>query len=267
MNKNIPIVLCIAGSDSGGGAGVQADIKTLNTLKVFATTAITCITAQNTREVLSIKRQQPSVVADQIEAVLKDFQISAVKIGMLYDKVLMKAVLKSLEELHDTPIIVDPVMISKSGDDLLKPDSISFFVKNIVPKSFLITPNLHEASRITNMKKIKSRSHIEECFNKFIDLGATNILIKGGHSEDTSKSTDYLSYNNKIFTISSKRYHTLNTHGTGCTLSAAISGNIASGMNLLDATRKAKKFINLAIKNSFSIGMGNGPLNHFSQEQ
>jgi hydroxymethylpyrimidine/phosphomethylpyrimidine kinase len=264
MKKNIPIVLCIAGSDSGGGAGIQADIKTLNTLRVFATTAITCITAQNTQEVISIKRQQPNIVSDQIKAVLKDFKVSSIKIGMLYDKAIMKTVTKSLKKFKHIPIILDPVMISKSGDYLLKSDSINFFVKNILPGSFLVTPNLHEASIITNMKKIKTKKDIEECFNKFTKLGASNVLIKGGHSEDKNKSIDYLSFNNKIYTISGKRYTTSNTHGTGCTLSAAISGNIALGMNLLDATKNAKRFINMAIKNSFNIGKGYGPLNHFT---
>ena len=264
MKKNIPIVLCIAGSDSGGGAGIQADIKTLNTLRVFATTAITCITAQNTQEVISIKRQQPNIVSDQIKAVLKDFKVSSIKIGMLYDKAIMKTVTKSLKKFKHIPIILDPVMISKSGDYLLKSDSINFFVKNILPGSFLVTPNLHEASIITNMKKIKTKKDIEECFNKFTKLGASNVLIKGGHSEDKNKSIDYLSFNKKIYTISGKRYATSNTHGTGCTLSAAISGNIALGMNLLDATKNAKRFINMAIKNSFNIGKGYGPLNHFT---
>ena len=264
MKKNIPIVLCIAGSDSGGGAGIQADIKTLNTLRVFATTAITCITAQNTQEVISIKRQQPNIVSDQIKAVLKDFKVSSIKIGMLYDKVIMQTVSKSLKKFKHIPIILDPVMIYKSGDYLLKSSSINFFVKNILPGSFLVTPNLHEASIITNMKKIKTKKDIEECFNKFTKLGASNVLIKGGHSEDKNKSIDYLSFNNKIYTISGKRYATSNTHGTGCTLSAAISGNIALGMNLLDATKNAKRFINMAIKNSFNIGKGYGPLNHFT---
>ena len=157
MKKNIPIVLCIAGADSGGGAGIQADIKTLNTLRVFATTAITCITAQNTQEVISIKRQQPNIVSDQIKAVLKDFKVSSIKIGMLYDKAIMKTVTKSLKKFKHIPIILDPVMISKSGDYLLKSDSINFFVKNILPGSFLVTQNLHEASIITNMKKIKTK--------------------------------------------------------------------------------------------------------------
>ena len=183
---------------------------------------------------------------------------------MLYDKAIMKTVTKSLKKFKHIPIILDPVMISKSGDYLLKSDSINFFVKNILPGSFLVTPNLHEASIITNMKKIKTKKDIEECFNKFTKLGASNVLIKGGHSEDKNKSIDYLSFNNKIYTISGKRYATSNTHGTGCTLSAAISGNIALGMNLLDATKNAKRFINMAIKNSFNIGKGYGPLNHFT---
>ena len=262
--KDIPVVLCIAGSDSGGGAGIQADIKTLNTLRVFATTAITCITAQNTRKVLSIKKIQPKIISDQIKAVRTDFNISAIKIGMLYDESIMKVVSNALEKNRKIPVIVDPVMISKSGDYLLKPESIKYFKKKILPKSFLITPNIYEALEITGMSKIHSLSDISQCFEKFSFLGAKNILLKGGHFNDINKSIDYLYFNNKIYTFSSKRYSTKNTHGTGCTLSAAISGNIALGMDLLNATKIAKKFINNAIRDSFEIGKGNGPLNHFA---
>lgn len=264
MKNDVPIVLCIAGSDSGGGAGIQADIKTLTSLKVFATTAITCVTAQNTKEVRSIKKLPVKIITDQIKAVGDDLTVSAIKIGMLYDSSIMKAVSKLLEKFSGIPIIVDPVMISKSGDYLLRPESIKFFIKNIIPKSYLITPNIHEALKITKMKKIESIVEIEECFNKFISLGASSVLIKGGHLSNKKTSTDYLYFNKKIYTISGKRYITKNTHGTGCTLSAAISGNIALGMNLLIATKKAKAFVSKAIKKSFNIGEGHGPLNHFS---
>ena len=262
--KDIPIVLCIAGSDSGGGAGIQADIKTLNTLKVFATTAITCVTAQNTKKVVSIKKIPTKIIKDQIDAIGADFNISAIKIGMLYDKSIMKITHEALKKFIKIPIIVDPVMISKSGDYLLKPNSIKYFIKNILPKSFLITPNLHEALEITGMKKIQSIKQINECFEIFTCLGANNVLLKGGHLGNDNKSIDYLNFNNKIYAIPGKRYLTKNTHGTGCTLSAAISGNIALGMNVLNATKEAKRFINKAVKNSFDIGKGSGPLNHFA---
>ena len=264
MKQNVPIVLCIAGSDSGGGAGIQADIKTLNTLKVFAATAITCITAQNTKEVILIKKLSADLIFNQIEAIKRDFEISAIKIGMLYDSVIMKVVSESLEELKTIPIIIDPVMISKSGDYLLKTSSINFFKKNIIPKSYLLTPNIHEALELTKMKRIRSHSDIEECFKRLRSLGARNILIKGGHLSNKDYSVDYLNFNNRTVSISGKRHNTKNTHGTGCTLSAAISGNIALGMDLLSATKKAKKFTNNAIKNSFNIGKGCGPLNHFA---
>lgn len=263
MNNPTPIVLTIAGSDSGGGAGIQADIKTLNTLKVFGITVITCVTAQNTKEVLSIKKLPNTIISSQIDAVKKDFNISCIKVGMLYDKSIMNVVKKFLKSLSKIPVIIDPVMISKSGDYLLKPDSIDFFKKNILPESFLITPNIHEAMEITGMRKIKTKTDIEDCFKKFNSLGASNVLLKGGHFRSEKKSIDYLNFNNKIYTISGVRYATKNTHGTGCTLSAAISGNIALGMSLLDATKEAKKFINNAIKKSLKIGKGNGPLNHF----
>ena len=264
MKNDIPIVLCVAGSDSGGGAGIQADIKTLTTLKVFATTAITCITAQNTREIVSIKKVSPKIISDQIAAVFNDFHISAIKVGMLYDASIMRVVSESLIKFPEVPIILDPVMISKSGNYLLKPDSIKFFIKNMIPKSYLITPNIHEALEITKMERIQSKVEIEKCFNKFLGLGASNILIKGGHLANKKTSTDYLYFDKKVHTISGTRYLTKNTHGTGCTLSAAISGNIALGMNLLKATKKAKDFVNKGIKESFNIGEGHGPLNHFS---
>ena len=263
MKKNIPIVLSIAGSDSSGGAGVQADIKTLNTMKVFATTAITCVTAQNTVEVNRIIKIPASIISAQIESVRKDFNISAIKLGMLYDKEIMLAVRQSLKSLRNIPIIIDPVMISKSGDNLLKPSAIKSFKEKIVPLAYLLTPNLEEALKLTQMKRIRDEEDIKECCIKLSRLGAKNILLKGGHIENPKKSIDYLFYKRKIYRFESKRYTTVNTHGTGCTLSAAISGNIAKGMDLIKATDESKKFVTKAIKKSLDIGAGSGPLNHF----
>jgi hydroxymethylpyrimidine/phosphomethylpyrimidine kinase len=263
MKNNIPIVLSIAGSDSGGGAGIQADIKTLNTMKVFAVTAITCITAQNTKKIRKISKVSPNLVEEQILSVKEDFKISAVKIGMLYDKEIMLKVSKCIKLLKDIPIIVDPVMISKSGDYLLKPSAINFFKKEILPKAWLVTPNLHEALNLSGMQVIEDEKDIKNCCIKLNKFGAENILIKGGHLKHTKEAVDYLFHNNKIYKFTSSRYNTKNTHGTGCTLSAAISGNIAKGMHLIKAIKEAKKFVDKAIKNSLKIGSGHGPLNHF----
>jgi len=263
MKKNVPVVLSIAGSDSGGGAGIQADIKTLNTMKVFATTAITCLTAQNTKQIKTITKVPPSLIELQILSVKEDFKISAVKIGMLYDKDIILKVSECLDLFKRIPIIIDPVMISKSGNQLLKPSAIDLFKKEILPKSFLLTPNLHEASILSGMKEIADEKHIETCFARLKELGAKNILIKGGHSNNEKKVVDYLYYKKKTYKFASKRYNTRNTHGTGCTLSAAISGNMAKGMDLIKAIEEAKRFMDKAIKNSLGIGSGNGPLNHF----
>ena len=167
---------------------------------------------------------------------------------MLFNKQIIKIVAKSLSEFKGVPIIVDPVMISKSGDFLLKKNSIDYFKEEIIPKSFLITPNIHEAKIISNMDTIETLSDIKICCDKFRKMGAKNVLIKGGHLNDDIYAIDYLS---------------INTHGTGCTLSASISGNIAKGMDTLKAVRLAKNFTNRAIKNSLNLGMGHGPLNHF----
>ena len=263
MKDSVPVVLCIAGSDSGGGAGIQADIKTLNTMKVFATSAITCVTAQNTKEVLAINNLLPDIIRQQISAIKNDFNVSAIKVGMLFNKQIIKIVAKSLSEFKGVPIIVDPVMISKSGDFLLKKNSIDYFKEEIIPKSFLITPNIHEAKIISNMDTIETLSDIKICCDKFRKMGAKNVLIKGGHLNDDIYAIDYLSINNKLTKLSSKRHNTKNTHGTGCTLSASISGNIAKGMDTLKAVRLAKNFTNRAIKNALNLGMGHGPLNHF----
>ncbi len=263
MKKNIPVVLSIAGSDSGGGAGIQADIKTLNTMKVFATTAITCITAQNTKKIRKISKVSANLVEEQILSVKEDFEISAVKIGMLYDKEIMLKVSKCIKLLKDIPIIIDPVMISKSGDYLLKPSAINFFKKEILPKAWLVTPNLHEALNLSGMQSIEDEKDIRNCCVKLRQFGAKNILIKGGHLKHTKEIVDYLFHNNRIYKFTSRRYDTKNTHGTGCTLSAAISGNIAKGMHLIKATKEAKKFVDKAIRNSLRIGSGHGPLNHF----
>tara|TARA_B100001029_G_scaffold175072_1_gene176038 strand:- start:8951 stop:9745 length:795 start_codon:yes stop_codon:yes gene_type:complete len=263
MKKNIPIVLSIAGSDSSGGAGIQADIKTLNTMNVFAATAVTCVTAQNTQEVSSITKIPPSLVEAQILSVKKDFKISAIKLGMLYDKEIMAIVVKSLKSLSKVPIIVDPVMVSKSGDKLLKSNAIEFFKNEIIPIAYILTPNLDEALKLTGMREINSKEDIKKCCVKLRNLGAKNILLKGGHIQNPKKSIDYLLYNKKIYRFESKRYETKNTHGTGCTLSAAISGNIAKGIKTIKAIKESKKFVSKAIKNSLDIGNGNGPLNHF----
>ena len=263
MKKNVPVVLSIAGSDSGGGAGIQADIKTLNTMKVFATTAITCLTAQNTKQIKTITKVPPSLIELQILSVKEDFKISAVKIGMLYDKDIILKVSECLDLFKRIPIIIDPVMISKSGNQLLKPSAIDLFKKEILPKSFLLTPNLHEASTLSEMKEIKDEDDIKTCFIRLNKLGAKNILIKGGHFNSKKEVVDHLYHNRKIYKFTSKRYNTRNTHGTGCTLSAAISGNMAKGMDLIKAIEEAKRFMDKAIKNSLGIGSGNGPLNHF----
>lgn len=185
---------------------------------------------------------------------------------MLYDTQTMKTVLSSLQSFSNLKIISDPVMISKSGDSLLKDSSINFYIKKILPICYLITPNIHEANRITGLKIVKYADLINS-LNIIKKYGAKNVLIKGGHSKGHNKSEDYLLAQNKIHKFASKRYDTNNTHGTGCTLSAAITGYLAKGYNLIEAVKKGKKFVSYGIKNSLNIGKGHGPLDHFPRRK
>ncbi|RFU60058.1 bifunctional hydroxymethylpyrimidine kinase/phosphomethylpyrimidine kinase [Bacillus sp. V59.32b] len=252
--------LTIAGSDSGGGAGIQADLKTFSAHGVFGMSVITSVTAQNTVEVRSVQHIDINVIRDQMEAVLDDIGADAIKIGMLGSAKIAKAVAEVLTIYNPKHIILDPVMISKSGHHLLETDAVSELKNKLLPLSSLVTPNLPEAEELTGCK-IKTKQDVYSASEAIHQLGAQAVLIKGGHFAGNS---DDLFYDGETFTwLKGERIQTSNTHGTGCTLSAAIAANLAKGLTMSEAIKTAKAYVTRAIQNSLSIGKGHGPLNHF----
>ena len=231
-------------------------------MQLFSVTAITCITAQNTKKIRKISKVSPNLVEEQILSFKEDFKISAVKIGMLYDKEVMLKVSKCIKLLKDIPIIVDPVMISKSGDYLLKPSAINFFKKEILPKAWLVTPNLHEALNLSGIQTIQDEKDIKNCCIQLNKFGAENILIKGGHLKHKKEVVDYLFHNNKIYKFTSSRYNTKNTHGTGGTLSSALATCLSQKKNIVKSCNISLRYVDKAIVSAPGFGKGFGPLNH-----
>lgn len=252
-------VLTIAGSDSGGCAGIQADLKTFCAHGVFGASAITAITAQNTLGVLAIEDISPDMVKAQIDAVLEDIGSDAVKIGMLSRSQTIEAVSFSLRKHNPANIVLDPVMVSTSGHDLLSTDAKESLVALLFPMAHLITPNIPEAECLTGTH-IKDIAGMEEAARHIFESCGCSVLVKGGHS--VSDATDVL-YDGKSFSrFASRRIDTNNTHGTGCTLSSAIAANLALGHALEESVKRAKGYITLAIEHSLDIGRGCGPVNH-----
>lgn len=264
--KTYKFALTIAGSDSGGCAGIQADIKTFSSLGVFATSAITAITAQNTQRVKSIQPISPEILRDQITSVLEDFDIGAIKTGMLFNDENMKIIYETYRD--NIPMVVDPVMIATSGSNLIQEKSIFSIKKYLYPIARVLTPNLDEASYLLG-KKLQTIEDIELACKEFVNShGLYSVLIKGGHLKDSSnKSIDffYSKENNKILRFESDMINTNNTHGTGCTLSSAIAAYLCLGYDLVDSIANAKNYITKAIENSAGIyiGKGEGGVNHF----
>ena len=263
MNR-YPTVLTIAGSDSGGGAGIQADIKTISALGAYSCTAITAITAQNTLGVRSIQGVEPSVLKDQIEAVFEDFTIDAVKTGMLYSKVSVEIVGESLKKFRPRFFVLDPVMVSTSGSKLITDDAIQAVKEFLFPLATVITPNIFEAEILTGVA-VKSPEDMEKAAVKLLQSGCNAVLIKGGHLSG-NESVDMLFEKGKeSYGIHSPFIETKNTHGTGCTLSAAIASCLALGKDLSEAFVLAKDYINSALYagKDVEVGKGHGPVNHF----
>lgn len=276
MIRNMKRVLTIAGSDSGGGAGIQADLKTFASLGVYGMSAITSITAQNTVGVQGIHDLPPEFVALQIDSVLSDIGVDAAKTGMLSNSAIIEAVASKVKEYKIPNLVIDPVMYAKSGDPLLKPDTKDILINKLLPLSTLITPNIPEAEFISGMK-IKDIKDMKRSAKKIKKKVGADVLIKGGHLEiaslsarndkskgahnDIRKVIDILYTDGEFFTFASERIDTKNTHGTGCTYSAAIASELAKGYTLHDAVKRAKDFIISAIRNSIGIGKGRGPTN------
>ena len=266
MNKNfyhgaIPSVMTIAGSDSGGGAGIQADLKTFSALRVFGTTAITSITSQNTVGVNDVYNIPIKHLESQITAVLDDINVLAVKTGMLATSDIISVVCSSLKKYNVSKLVVDPVMIAKDGSRLLQKEAINSLITELIPISYVITPNVPEAEDLVSMK-INSIKDMYNAADKIYKLGAKNVVIKGGHLSG-KKSIDVLYNGTEYSEFSTTRVNTSNTHGSGCTFAAAITAFLSYKIPLIDAVKKAKIYVSESLSTDFKVGHGHGPLNHF----
>ena len=258
MMKN---VLAIAGSDSSGGAGIQADLKTFSAHGVYGMTVITAVTAQNTAKVIDVQDITPEMIGKQIDAIFEDINVDAVKIGMVSKIESIKVIAEMLRKYNPQNIVLDPVMISKSGYALLEHEAVKTLIAELLPLSTVVTPNAPETEKISGIK-IKSVEDMKMAARIIHEMGAEYVLVKGGHIEG-SHSTDIL-FDGKSFNVyEAEHIKTKNTHGTGCTLSSAIASNLALGMDIASAVDNAKKYITSAIMHSLAIGKGNGPTHHF----
>ena len=250
-------ILIIAGSDSSGGAGIQADIKTVTALGSYALSAVTAVTIQNTTGVRSVIPIKPSEIKDQIIFSSNDIKPDAIKIGMLHSKPVIKKVLESLKK-----IILDPVMVAKGGAKLINKEAIAFLKKNLIKKVLLITPNIPEAEILTGIK-IKNKEDMIFAANKILTFGAKNVLIKGGHLKTKNVEDIFLNKSDlKVFI--NPRYKSINTHGTGCTLSSAITTFLSCGKSIKKACELGIKYVNFAILTNPKYGKGHGPINHLN---
>jgi len=255
-------VLIIAGSDSSGGAGIQADIKTVTSLGSYAMTAVTAVTTQNTTGVKSIVPIKPKEISDQIDFSAKDIKPNAVKIGMLHSKQVIQAVIRSINKIKIKKVVLDPVMVAKGGAKLINNQAISYIKNKFIKKIFLITPNIPEAEILTNTK-ITSTNDMIQAGKILINLGAKNVLIKGGHL-NSKQMNDILLNKKNIKVFRSKKHRSKNTHGTGCTLSSAIATYLSCGKDLNKSCELGIKYVNEAIKSNLNLGKGNGPINHLN---
>jgi hydroxymethylpyrimidine/phosphomethylpyrimidine kinase len=256
----IPKALTIAGSDSGGGAGIQADLKTFSAFRVFGMSVITAVTAQNSLGVQGVENLQPDFVARQLRSVLEDFGTDAAKCGMLSTAPIIEAVATVLAERRIEKLVVDPVMVAKLGVPLLQPDARAALVERILPLALVVTPNLPEAEVLAGMR-VAELEDMEEAARRIHGMGPRYVLVKGGHGK--GDATDVL-WNGREFTrFTAPRIDSVNTHGTGCTLSAAIAAGLARSQALGDAIRSAKAYVTRAIREGFAAGRGVGQLRHF----
>ncbi|MTI81598.1 MAG: bifunctional hydroxymethylpyrimidine kinase/phosphomethylpyrimidine kinase [Firmicutes bacterium] len=254
------IALTIAGSDSGGGAGIQADLKTFAANGVYGASAITAITAQNTQGVQGVAELESSFVALQIRSVLEDMPVDAIKIGMLSNSSIIKAVAEVLTGYPRIPVVLDPVMVAKSGDHLLQPEAREAMLEHLFPLARMITPNLHESGVIVQFK-VHTIEDMKKAALAIYEMGVSNVLIKGGHLE--GDAVDLLYDGSEFTTYRTQRLTNKHTHGTGCTYSSAIAANLAKGLQLEHAVKYAKEYITGAIEHAFPVGRGIGPTNHF----
>jgi hydroxymethylpyrimidine/phosphomethylpyrimidine kinase len=251
--------MTVAGSDSGGGAGIQADLKTFQALGVYGTSALTAITAQNTLSVSAVHEVPSSIVAAQIDAVVTDIGVDALKTGMLSSADIIAAVADRIRHWRLERLVVDPVMVAKSGDRLLREDAVQALIQDLLPLALVLTPNLPEAEVLVG-RPLETEEEIRDAAREIVGLGPRAVVMKGGHRPGMAR--DLLFDGRSFHVFESERFDTPNTHGTGCTLSAAIAAGLAMGMDVVDAVGLGKRYVTEAIRRSTPLGAGHGPVAH-----
>ncbi|WP_339158765.1 bifunctional hydroxymethylpyrimidine kinase/phosphomethylpyrimidine kinase [Paenibacillus sp. FSL W8-0186] len=260
---SIARALTVAGSDSGGGAGIQADLKTFQELDVFGMSAITAITVQNTLGVQGVYPLPPQAAVEQIDAVSTDLGVDALKTGMLFSAEIIEAVAGRIKEHGWRNVVVDPVMIAKGGADLLLPEAVRALKEQLLPLALIVTPNIPEAEALSGMT-IRSMADRREAAKRICAYGPAVAVIKGGHDEDGEQVVDLIYDGASCTELKGRRIHTVHTHGTGCTYSAAITAGLAKGLPVLEAVQMARDYIQAAIEDSLELGQGHGPTNHWA---
>jgi len=257
------ISLTVGGSDSGGGAGIQADLKTFMSLKVHGCSIITCVTAQNSVSVIDVEAINTDVLNNQFDAVFDDFKINALKTGMLFSEEIIFNTAQKLKN-QSIPKVIDPVMCTRTGTRLLKDTAINAYKKFLIPQAEILTPNIFEANLLAN-KTINDMNDIEKAGKRILEYGCKSVLIKGGGIQELKGKDFYIDKKGNNYWLKNKFIDTNNTHGSGCTLSAAICSHLALGLDLLESIKNAKSFIEKSLINSYKIGAGPGPLGHYQQ--
>ena len=258
--SSVPKAMTIAGSDSGGGAGIQADLKTFAALGVYGTVTLTAITAQNTVGVYGVHEIPTDMIVAQMDAVMSDIGADAVKTGMLSSQEIVEVVAAQVAKHGIRSLVVDPVMVAKSGDALLRDDAVNAVCTKLVPLAAVVTPNIPEAEALTGTT-IESDDDVREAARRIVSMGARTVVVKGGHREGPAADVLYDGSEFQVFTA--PRINTVNTHGTGCTFASAVAAGLAQGKSVEEAVGQAKEYVTEAIRASFPIGQGHGPLNHF----
>jgi hydroxymethylpyrimidine/phosphomethylpyrimidine kinase len=260
-----PVALTIAGSDSGAGAGIQADLKTFAAFGVYGLTVITAVTAQNTLGVRAVQEIEPAIIADQLDAVVEDFTIASLKTGMLSSAAIIETVAAGIRRHRLHPLVIDPVMVAKSGDRLLREDAVEALRRTLLPLARVVTPNIPEAEVLVG-RAIRTREDRVAAARAILELGVQAVVIKGGHSDD-DPIVDLLVDHTGMYEYRAPRIDTTSTHGTGCTFSAAIAAGLARGRDLPAAVGEAREYLSRALSSAPRLGHGHGPMNHFPVQE
>ena len=265
MTERVQQALTIAGSDSGGGAGIQADLKTFQMRGVFGTSVLTAVTAQNTLGVSAVQMLPTDIIRQQITAVREDFQIRAFKLGMLGTAEVIECVAEELADCRFGPLVLDPVMIAKGGASLLAASAVDAMKRCLLPHTDVLTPNLPEAEALTGIH-IETRQDAERAARLLQEMGARHVVMKGGHLHNSQSQmcTDWLFTDDDVMELTEPRFPTVHTHGTGCTFSACLTAELAKGYGVTEAAQTAKRYISAAISQPLDIGAGHGPVNHWA---